>query len=272
MSLENLVMRNILSRVGIAVLSMAASTMVGCGSGGDPSDFLVTVDHASISVMADYTTPAITLSVKAVDAFHATVTFTAVAPPGFTCQPSCTATTTSDGGGTSSIVFRFDTAPEVAGPATYPIVFHGVEAKVGGTIEHDVTVSVAVTAWNGTTPPPDFDFTVTPALQYELVPAHGVLKDDTRYMLTFTRYNHYTGPISVVATLMDPDTFCSTAACSMVDTTDTISAPFLISTDEASGRHMILFTASVAPYVTKTATAQIIVFSAPSLGPPSGGG
>ena len=268
MGQEGLLVRKTLSRMGIALLGIAAAAMLGCGSGGDPSDFVVVADQASINVMADYTTPAITLYVKAIDAFHATVTFTAVPPPGFTCQPTCTITTTSEGSDTSSVVFHFDTTPDVAGSTSYPILFHGVEGK----IEHDVTVDVAVTAFNGVPPPPDFDFTVTPAIEIEGVSGHGTLKDDTRYMFTFTRYNHYTGPISVVATLMDPDTFCSTAACSLVATTGMTSAPFLISTDDTSGRHMILFTASVAPYVTKTVTAQIIVNNAPPVGPPSGGG
>lgn len=251
-------MRKILSRVGFALLSAAALAMTDCGWGGDPSDFRVTVDNASIKVMADYTTPAITLHVQAVDAYFATVTFTAVPPPGFTCNPTCTATTTSEGLGLSTIVFHFDTVPNLVGSTTYPIVFRGMEGK----IEHDVTVQVSVTAFDGNPPPPDFDFTVDPAI-YDALVTTGKFYDDIRYTFTFTRYNHYTGPISVVATLMDADTFCGPGACSFVDTANVIPAPFVISTDTTTGRHPILFTASVAPYVTKTTTAQIVVIMIP---------
>ena len=261
-------MRKMLARLGGVLLSAAALAMAGCGWGGDPSDFLLTANQANISVMADYTTPAITLTMRGVNSFGTTVALTAVPPPGFTCNPSCTATISTDGDATTTVAFRFDTVSTLAGPAVYPIVFRGVKGK----IEHDVTVMAAVTAFDGVLPPPDFDFTVDPSTFNAFV-TKGKFYDDIRYTFTFARYNHYTGPISVVATLMDPETFCSTAACSFVDTANVIPAPFVISTDTTQGRHTILFTASVAPYVTKTATAEIVVIVIPPLpGPPLPGG
>ncbi len=250
-------MRKMSSCVGVVLLSAAALAMTDCGWGGDPSDFLLTANQANISVMADYTTPAITLTMRGINSFGTTVALTAVPPPGFTCNPSCAATISSALDDTTTVSFRFDTAPTLAGPAVYPILFRGVKGK----IEHDVTVMAAVTAFDGVMPPPDFDFTVDPASQDFGLPPSGSIKDDLHYTVTFSRYNHYAGPISVVATPMDPGTFCSTLACSLSTTADTISSPFYISTDNSPGRHTILFTASVAPFVTKTTTAQIILIS-----------
>jgi hypothetical protein len=261
---------SILKRTGIALpVAFVLASVAGCGSGGDPTQFSLAINPTPALVMADYTTPAITAVVGPptwLIPYAGDVAVVATPPPGFTCIPaSCTVIATPTQHAPGTAVFRFDTDTTLAA-GTYQIAFHAS----GGNHEHDAMGEVDVTAWNGLPPPPDFDFSVTPASEFFILATNSSRDASVSYLLTFYRYNHYTGPIDVSVALA-PGFTCN-VTCNIVDTADT--AEFGVGLGNLPTFGTNVFTATVAPYVTRTEAVTVRVARAPPPppGPPLPGG
>jgi hypothetical protein len=186
-----------------AMAMTAVLALVGCGSGGDPRDFTPTLSPSAVPVIADYTTPAVELNIKPDNGYSGLTTIVATLPPGFTCvTEGCAKTLDVALEGISSVPLRFDTEATLV-PGEYTIGLHivGLNGRA-----HDASIQVQVGAYNGIPPPPDFDFSVDPAVLVleQREAAHNFI----HYTVTVERYNHYTGPVHIDLS-PDPNASCS---------------------------------------------------------------
>lgn len=249
------------------LLVAATLCAVGCGSGGDPREFVLALTPTHITVMQGYTTPAIAASVNKLFGLKSDVDVAATIPAGFTCTPACEkqVATSSD--------FHFTTTQSTPlGDSVF--TFHGtgeVVARDLPAFPHDGTVTVTVTPYDpANPPPPDFELDVSPALFQTQPPPSRKGFINISYQLTVIRFNNYTGPVEVELKLPNSQEF-SCSPCSVVMTGDTAHL-VVTAFPQRYGYSPIDFIGTAGPTTHTTEVLFDLYPALPKSGPPSGAG